>query len=752
MKKLFDIKFLKKHITAVAALVMIFVFGAVSASAWTETISSLKILTQKDGAVDSGINNTANINADDTAINLDSYFNKSGNVHLASCSSPDGKNFYFPIKNHTVSGTSATKYRKGNINDKNVNYISFSLQIKSDSANRTFYFRQSPAIKINGTAVANTDTSVRMSLALNGNSSGIFANGNVNAAPINSVSGATTNVAIKSFGSYSMNNSQKNALFTIDANQTANLTISLWLEDPQCTISSGVVSVDGLELITETPKTTKFTFADQTSAYNDQNDKNVNTWHWVENDNAVMWMYDGTKSYKMTKNSDSDEWTANVNANAYTTSTTIIFYRTASTVTDPVADANDTTKVFNKWTTNYTTDKTTYTAYGASYDSSGNCRGTWSDAVQITLNAENTTAAKAVLPIPSTKSPNKAAHIGLLYKENNSDISVQMCYENGLWRCYVPSTVTKLGFYSDTVEGTDTCTLKQTSTTLDRSTETAYTVTGTNTGYWGTGVLIKASVADGCKDYGTVAVTQGNNNVNGLKVTKGTSVKFTATANNGYLFKQWTAGSATNTSTSVTVTANSDLTYVAYFVEEYTTITAHAATGGTVQLKTGGTAAATAKYTAASGTSVTLDNVFTATANENYQFDGWYTAATDGTKITSAIRLTSDRDVYARFSVKSRKVYLTNNKNWANVYCQAWNAASESTNGAFPGVKMTYDSKNGYKQDVYVLEVPYTYDHIIFSNGTNSAQTVDITLPATGDVKYYISGGSGSNFQVTTWT
>ncbi len=751
MKKLFDIKFLKKHITAVAALVMIFVFGAVSASAWTETISSLKILTQKDGAVDSGINNTANINAEDTAINLDSYFNESGNVHLASCSSPDGENFYFPIKNHTVSGTSATKYRKGNINDKNVNYISFSLQIKSDSANRTFYFRQSPAIKINGTAVANTDTSVRMSLALNGNSSGIFANGNVNATPINSVSGATTNVAIKSFGSYSMNNSQKNALFTIDANQTANLTISLWLEDPQCAISSGVVSVDGLELVTEASKTTKFTFADQTSAYNDQNDKNVNTWHWVENDNAVMWMYDGTKSYKMTKNSDSDEWTANVNANAYTTSTTIIFYRTASTVTDPVADANDTTKVFNKWTTNYTTDKTTYTAYGASYDSSGNCRGTWSDAVQITLNAENTTAAKAVLPIPSTESPNKAAHIRLLYKENNSDISVQMCYENGLWRCYVPSTVTKLGFYSDTVEGTDTCTLKQTSTTLDRSTETAYTVTGTNTGYWGTGVLIKASVADGCKDYGTVAVTEGNNNVNGLKVTKGTSVKFTATANNGYLFKQWTAGSATNTSTSVTVTANSDLTYVAYFVEEYT-ITAHAATGGTVQLKTGGTAAATAKYTTTSGTSVTLDNVFTATANENYQFEGWYTAATDGTKITSAITLTSDRDVYARFSVKSRKVYLTNNQNWANVYCHAWNAASGSTNGAFPGVKMTYDSKNGYGQSIYVLEVPYTYDHIIFNNGSNSAKTVDITLPATGDVKYYISGGSGSNFQVTIWT
>lgn len=653
MKKLFTKKSLKKNIIAVVALIEVILLSAVSVFAWTETISSLKILTQQDGAVESAINNTANINATDTALNLDSYFNESGNVHLASCSSPDGKNFYFPVKAST--GTSAPKFRKGNLNDKNVNYISFSLKIKAESADRTFYFRQSPTIKINGQAVGNTDNSVRMAFFLNDESKGIFANSNASATPINSISGSTTTVSVKSFADYSLG---KTELFTVGTNQTATLTVSLWLEDPDCRKESSIVSVEGLELITNAQKTTRFTFVDRTTAFNDQNDADVNAWHWVENDNAVIWLNDGSKSYQMTKNGESDEWIVNINANSYTTSTNLTFYRTASTVTDPVADASDSTKVFNKWTTTYQTDKMTYSAYGASYDTSGNCRGTWDEVAEITLNAENTDTAKAVLPIPSTSSTNKAAHIKLLYKENNTDISVEMCYYNGMWRCYIPSSVTNLGFYAETAEGADTSTLKHTSTALDRKSETAYTVTSQNTGYWGTGVLVKASVDSSCTDYGTVDVKLGSYSVNGYRVTKGSSVTFTATANSGYQFKQWTAGSTTNTSSSVTVTANSDLTYVAFFIDYYkltlhsrvTGSTADSTTGGTVKLTNGGTSGSTAVYKAKKGTVVTLESVFTATPNANYEIDGWYNSS--GQSI-STVTLNDDTDVYVRFKLKS---------------------------------------------------------------------------------------------------
>ena len=744
MKKLFNKNLIKKNIIAVVALIEIIMISAASAFAWTETISSLKILTQNDGIVDSAINNTANINATDTAINLDSYFSESGNVHLASCSSPDGKDFYFPVK--ARAGSSTHSFRKGNLNDRNANYISFSLKIKAESTDRTFYFRQAPTIKINGQTLENTDNSVRMAFFLDDNSKGIFANSNATAAPVNSISGDTTTVSVKSFSDYSIG---KTKIFTVNANNTATLTVSLWLEDPSCTKASGTVSVDGLELITNSQKTTRFTFVDRTSAFNDQNDKTVNTWRWVENDNAVMWISDGTKSYKMSKNGESDEWIVNINANSYTTSTNLTFYRTKDTVTDPVADASDKTKVFNKWTAKYQTDKTTYTAYGASYDTSGNCRGTWDEVTEITLNAENTATAKAVLPIPATTATHTAAHIKLLYRENSTDISVEMSYHEGMWRCYIPSSVTKLGFAGVAADGADTGTLNQTSTSLDRKAETAYTVTSQNTGYWGTGVLVKASVDSSCAAYGTATVKQGGNEVNGYRVTQGSSVTFTATANSGYQFKQWTAGSVTRTSSSVTVTANSDLNYVAYFVQELT-LTAHSTTGGTVQKASGGTAGTTAKYTALYGTTVTLSDVFTATANDNYKFDGWYDAESGGNKIET-VTLSGNTDVYARFT-KLRKVYLTNNYNWEKLYCYACNSSTGSKNADFPGIEMTYDSQNGYNQSVYVIEVPYTYDTVVFSNGTDSTKTNEVSIQNAGDeVKYYISGGSGGNHTVSTW-
>ena len=744
MKKLFNKNLIKKNIIAVVALIEIIMISAASAFAWTETISSLKILTQNDGVVDSGINNTANINAADTAINLDSYFSESGNVHLASCSSPDGKDFYFSVK--ARAGSSTHSFRKGNLNDRNANYISFSLKIKAESTDRTFYFRQAPTIKINGQTLENTDNSVRMAFFLNDNSKGIFANSNATAAPVNSISGDTTTVSVKSFSDYSIG---KTKIFTVNANNTATLTVSLWLEDPSCTKASGTVSVDGLELITNSQKTTRFTFVDRTSAFNDQNDKTVNTWRWVENDNAVMWISDGTKSYKMSKNGESDEWIVNINANSYTTSTNLTFYRTKDTVTDPVADASDKTKVFNKWTAKYQTDKTTYTAYGASYDTSGNCRGTWDEVTEITLNAENTATAKAVLPIPATTATHTAAHIKLLYRENSTDISVEMSYHEGMWRCYIPSSVTKLGFAGVAADGADTGTLNQTSTSLDRKAETAYTVTSQNTGYWGTGVLVKASVDSSCAAYGTATVKQGGNEVNGYRVTQGSSVTFTATANSGYQFKQWTAGSVTRTSSSVTVTANSDLNYVAYFVQELT-LTAHSTTGGTVQKASGGTAGTTAKYTALYGTTVTLSDVFTATANDNYKFDGWYDAESGGNKIET-VTLSGNTDVYARFT-KLRKVYLTNNYNWEKLYCYACNSSTGSKNADFPGIEMTYNSQNGYNQSVYVIEVPYTYDTVVFSNGTDSTKTNEVSIQNAGDeVKYYISGGSGGNHTVSTW-
>lgn len=744
MKKLFTKEILKKNIIAVVALIEVIMIAMVSVYAWTETISSLEIKTVQNGKVDTAIKTTANINSDDTAINLDDYFKESGNVHLASCSSPDGDNFYFPVV--SMDNT----YRKNNINDKNVNYISVSLKVTAKDKNRTFYFRQAPTIKLNGKEIENTNNCIRMAFFLDGESKGIFSNSQAEAYPVNSTSGEVTTdaVTINSFSEYT---SAEKSLFTVNSGETKTLTVSLWLEDPNCTVDGGTVSVEGLELITESQKTAKFTFVDRTSSHNDQNEASVNSWQWVNNYSPKMWLYDGTTLYEMTKDADSEKWTANIKSADYSSSTKITFYRAKSTVTDPTTESDD---VWNSWETTYNNGKYTYTAFGSDNDI-----GTWEDVVEITLNSEDSD----VLPIPDEDALNKAAHMSVKYEENSVEKTVQMCYHNSLWRCYIPKSVTSLDFVAENPSdnNADISTLKQTS--LARGDETAYTVTSANTGYWGEGVLVKATVDSSCSGYGTATVKVTVNNkdydVNNKKVTKGTSVKFVATANSGYSFKEWKKDSTTVKSSTVTATATTDLSYVAYFEVVSYTVTAHAridgassdsTDGGTVKLKSGGTAGSTAKYTATGNTSITLADIFTATANSGYIFEGWYDAASGGNKITQ-ITLDSNKDVFARFKANTRKVYFTNNYSWSTVNCFAWNSSTNNSNAAWSGVAMTYDSTNGYGQDVYVIDLPYTYDYIIINNGNGGNQTVDIKLPDTGDIKYYISGESNGKYTVGTW-
>lgn len=71
----------------------------------------------------------------------------------------------------------------------------------------------------------------------------------------------------------------------------------------------------------------------------------------------------------------------------------------------------------------------------------------------------------------------------------------------------------------------------------------------------------------------------------------------------------------------------------------------------------------------------------------------------------------------------ARSIYFDNYcKNWAEVYCYAWNDAGD-INVPWPGVQMT-------KQDgssLYLAEVEETFEHVIFTNGKGN-QTVDLDL------------------------
>ncbi len=99
-------------------------------------------------------------------------------------------------------------------------------------------------------------------------------------------------------------------------------------------------------------------------------------------------------------------------------------------------------------------------------------------------------------------------------------------------------------------------------------------------------------------------------------------------------------------------------------------------------------------------------------------------------------------------STNTYTIKLTNNYNWSKVYCYYW-ADNDTTLSSWPGKEMTYESTNDFGQGIYTITVPSSVTHIIFNNGNNGQQTVDIDIK--GSANYYISGGSGTTCEVATW-
>ncbi len=162
-------------------------------------------------------------------------------------------------------------------------------------------------------------------------------------------------------------------------------------------------------------------------------------------------------------------------------------------------------------------------------------------------------------------------------------------------------------------------------------------------------------------------------------------------------------------------------------------------TGGTVQI-TGGTSGATSTKTVQSGTSVSLN----ATQKSGYTFDGFYTAATGGSKVTSPVTVTSSTTYYARFTTESteRTIYLKPNSNWKS--SSARFAVYVWTGSTTEWYSMTKVNDNYYK-----VEIPKTYSNIIFvrMNGSTTAnnwdnkwnQSVDLTIPTDGKNCYEVA-------------
>lgn len=129
---------IKNSVLSIVILVEIFALCVVGTFAWVETVSSIKI-TNEANTVGTIKNDTKYtdmmIGGESGTIDLLDYFEPSGDMHLAPASSADGKTFYFPKANIT----SDFIYRKGNVSDKNTTYLSASFRLKADT-NADFFF------------------------------------------------------------------------------------------------------------------------------------------------------------------------------------------------------------------------------------------------------------------------------------------------------------------------------------------------------------------------------------------------------------------------------------------------------------------------------------------------------------------------------------------------------------------------------------------------------------------------------------
>lgn len=267
-------------LSLVALILIMLTFVSVSYS-WIEEVSNVE-LTSNDDAQQTPLHISAEKldsdieienNVQHPVVDLNSYFYRSGDMHLSACYS-DGNDFKFPL-----SGNSESEYRNGTKDDANTNYLSVTFKIKSKEAATSYWFEKIPGkpnffSKQNYTGTTDPDTKdrvisntqdadsnveqyIRASITVNGattvyafNDSGSYkTDANTTCADADKKPVRNYMYYIEDFndsdplGYYSKpankgtkynqgtgDNLNGNTLFTVGKNKTAIVTVKIWLE------------------------------------------------------------------------------------------------------------------------------------------------------------------------------------------------------------------------------------------------------------------------------------------------------------------------------------------------------------------------------------------------------------------------------------------------------------------------------------------------------------------------------------------
>lgn len=727
----------KSLILSIVALVEVLAIAIVSVSAWVETISTIK-LDLNNGTIDNYVFTNANIGYgngyDGKTIDLTKYFRQAGDVHLASATSANGTDVYFPTL--TANGAPSATYRKATVNDKNVNYIDFSFNVTAKGTKASFYFDKVPTIKVNDADA--DEEKLRVSFVCDGSNTVVCGKSDSTAEV---VAGTNLNIKgqenVKSFGSYT-GSTAESPLFTVPADSKPHkVTMRVWLQDDSrnTKYAGQTVTIDNFKLITQSPQAGELTFYDKTTG-----DPSLGA-GWATKNNRAIWInQDGKSEYKkLSKDSSGNyfiklgsDYTDNPNA-------TVTFYSCESTVT-----TNPQNSFVAKWTTTLQTavdaDSQTFTAYGYK-DSSNNGYGTWGEVQKILLSSEDAST------LPMTQVDGKYLAVDMYVQGSSTPIAMTFEPNDNAslsgWVAYLPNPNSDAAHsitFKFTYKGKD-----YSISAPNRNSSVNYVITSQNTGYWAPPAIV--SVYSTCTDekdnnapMGTVSVTGGMDGATRVKVTEGTTVTLNATPtdSNKYRFIGWysdpefKAPVPLNNGTYTANDTSAEHKFYAKFQRQYK-VEAKAVSDGAVANSTGGTvkisggeegAYTVGSYLEGQNTSIT------ATPKEGYDFNGWYSdekcTKLESQDLTLSIKnIQANHLYYAKFMIKQFSVTaVANHPNDKKNSTVQFSSPSSAASNTSVTVKVNYNGSA-----TFVANAGEGYEFVGWYSDENCQTLVSKTTP-----------------------
>ena len=643
----------KGFILTMVALVEVLAISVVSVSAWVETISTITI--KAEGAkIDNYVYTNADIGSGNgysgKTIDLTKYFRAAGGVHLASASSADGENIFFPIKKSDVSDFGANSYRCADVNDKNVNYIDFSFNVKVDktfNANHAeFYLDQVPKITIGGgnvsgnlvrMAITDTDTQKTVVCGYNAGSDNV----------VNTADGKEVPGKVQAFSDFVVSSeSIPTELFRVDKGSSKTINIKVWLQDDKATTeyAGKTVSISDVKIVTQNKKGNKVYFVDRTV-----NEANKN---WTK---GVTFQQGDKTPVTMKFNENSHTYSCNY---IPAEENTVVKFTSEGGVT---------------WTTNMKSlnsgESMYYTAYG-NHNNSNAGYGTWGEVIEISVSSKTDV-------LPDT---GNVSSVYMVPDKNDSYSKVRMPFtaDRNKWVGYIAKEKADNMTFSFTNNGN---TYKISAP--NRGNSTLFVVTSATTGYWDPPATI--TVTAGTNGAGTALgdpkVSYDSLKSTTISVTPGTKVKLEANPKTGFVLKNWvisgtsTVADGIGSDGSFTPTASGNYNFTAVYVESLT-FEAYVRTydgaslsentnGGSVEIKCGNQ---NSTVDSNDGTHITLNAVkgstvtYYAKAKDGYVFDGWYTDADCNSKPENSsdkyelANVEASKKLYAKFKVDTYTV------------------------------------------------------------------------------------------------